>query len=191
MLELAVGKRLRSLAPSQGNEVRVERSGRANVNAIVILVSEHRLPLDRGRHRTREHARSEARTVFAQNNEHADPMPVWGRFKMASRVDSYEWRETFSRVCQPCSHQAREWATHHFLSRRGSWWVWIISPAGSDVSAGIVYDNRIFKLPEGAKLGANGCMRTFSSNPVGHEIFGRARVIEGDVHALSMLPILQ
>src|SRR5213076_1737501 len=44
-----------------------------------------------------------------------------------------------------------------------------------------------FKLPEGPSLGQR--LHThILGNPVGREIFGAARVIEGDVHALSMLP---
>ncbi len=51
----------------------------------------------------------------------------------------------------------------------------------------LVYDSRIFKLPEGPSLGQR--LHThILGNPVGREIFGAARVIEGDVHALSMLP---
>jgi flavin-dependent dehydrogenase len=59
--------------------------------------------------------------------------------------------------------------------------------ARGDVSAGIVYDHRIFKLPEGPSLGQR-LHAHILGNPVGREIFGAAHVIEGDVHALSMLP---
>src|SRR5205807_6257267 len=55
------------------------------------------------------------------------------------------------------------------------------------VSAGIVYDTRIFKLPDGSSL-SQRLHADILSNPVGREIFGAARVIEGDVHALSMMP---
>jgi hypothetical protein len=58
---------------------------------------------------------------------------------------------------------------------------------GGDVSAGIVYDNRIFKFPEGPTLGER-LHAHILQHPVGREIFGDAKVIEGDVHALSMLP---
>jgi hypothetical protein len=58
---------------------------------------------------------------------------------------------------------------------------------GGDVSAGIVYDSRIFKFPEGPTLGQR-LHAHILNNPVGREIFGAAKVIEGDVHALSMLP---
>src|SRR5262249_15047525 len=49
------------------------------------------------------------------------------------------------------------------------------------------YDSRIFKFPEGPTLGQR-LHAHILSNPVGREIFGAAKVIEGDVHALSMLP---
>ena len=58
---------------------------------------------------------------------------------------------------------------------------------GGDVSAGIVYDSRIFKFPEGPTLGQR-LHAHLLNNPIGREIFGAAKAIEGDVHALSVLP---
>jgi len=109
---------------------------------------------------------------------------VWARFNGVKEWDSYEWRQRFPDYANGC-RTAREWATNHLLGR--GWWVWIIPLQGGDVSAGIVYDSRIFKLTEGASLGQR-LHAHILSNPVGREIFGEARVIEGDVHALSMLP---
>jgi flavin-dependent dehydrogenase len=108
---------------------------------------------------------------------------VWARFDGVKQWDSYEWRERFPDYANPC-RTSREWATNHLLGR--GWWVWIIPLRGGDVSAGIVYDSRIFKLPEGPSLGERLHAHILGT-PVGREIFGRARVIEGDVHALSML----
>ncbi len=109
---------------------------------------------------------------------------VWARFSGVKEWDSYEWRQRFPNYANGC-FTAREWATNHLFGR--GWWVWIIPLQGGDVSAGIVYDSRIFKLPEGPSLGQR--LHThILGNPVGREIFGAARVIEGDVHALSMLP---
>jgi len=120
---------------------------------------------------------------FRPNTEH--PInAVWARFTGVKEWDSYEWRERFPDYANGC-RTAREWATNHLFGR--GWWVWIIPLHGGDVSAGIVYDNRIFKLPEGRSLGQR-LHDHILSNPVGREIFGAARVIEGDVHALSMLP---
>src|SRR6266478_9090304 len=120
---------------------------------------------------------------FRPNLEHPISA-VWARFNGVKEWDSYEWREKFPDYANGCL-TAREWATNHLFGR--GWWVWIIPLQGGDVSAGIVYDSRIFKLPEGPSL-AQRLHSHILSNPVGREIFGAARVIEGDVHALSMLP---
>ena len=120
---------------------------------------------------------------FRPNTEH--PInTVWARFAGVKEWDSYEWRERFPDYANGC-RTAREWATNHLFGR--GWWVWIIPLQGGDVSAGIVYDSRIFKLPEGPSLGQR-LHAHILANPVGREIFGGAHVIEGDVHALSMLP---
>ena len=129
-------------------------------------------------------------TMFARklgylrpNTEH--PInAVWARFTGVKEWDSYEWRERFPGYTNRC-RTAREWATNHLFGR--GWWVWIIPLHGGDVSAGIVYDSRIFKFPEGPSLGQR-LLAHILSNPVGREIFGSAHAIEGDVHALSMLP---
>jgi hypothetical protein len=67
------------------------------------------------------------------------------------------------------------------------WWCWIIPLRGGDGSAGIVYDSRLFKLPEGGTVAAR-LHAHMLLHPVGREIFGEAQSIEGDVHAFSALP---
>ncbi len=120
---------------------------------------------------------------FLPNTEH--PInAVWARFSGVKEWDSYEWRERFPDYANRC-RTAREWATNHLFGR--GWWVWMIPLHGGDVSAGIVYDSRIFKLPEGPSL-AQRLHTHILGNPVGRELFGAAKAIEGDVHALSMLP---
>jgi flavin-dependent dehydrogenase len=109
---------------------------------------------------------------------------VWARFSGVKQWDSYDWRERFPDYANDC-RTSREWATNHLFGR--GWWVWIIPLRGGDVSAGIVYDNRIFKFPDGPTLGQRLHAHVLA-NPVGREIFAAARVIEGDVHALSLLP---
>ena len=128
--------------------------------------------------------------MFARKLGHFRPNPehpinaVWARFSGVKEWDSYEWRQRFRDYANNC-RTARDWATNHLFGR--GWWVWIIPLQGGDVSAGIVYDSRIFKFPEGPSLGQR--LHThILSNPIGREIFGTAKVIEGDVHALSMLP---
>jgi flavin-dependent dehydrogenase len=119
---------------------------------------------------------------FRQNTEH--PInAVWARFTGVKDWDSYEWREKFPAYANAC-RTGRGWATNHLFGP--GWWCWIIPLRGGDVSAGIVYDNRLFKLPDGPSLGER-LHAHILANPIGREIFGQARFIEGDVHALSML----
>ena len=120
---------------------------------------------------------------FRQNTEH--PInSVWARFARVKDWDSYDWRERFPDYANAC-RTPRSGSTNHLMGH--GWWVWIIPLHGGDVSAGIVYDDRIFKLPDGPSLGER-LHAHILSNPVGREIFGEARVIEGDVHAYSGLP---
>jgi flavin-dependent dehydrogenase len=120
---------------------------------------------------------------FRANTEH--PInAVWARFTGTREWDSYEWREKFPEMANAC-RTGREWATNHLMGY--GWWCWIIPLRGGDVSAGIVYDERIFQLPPGATL-AQRLHDHLVSHPVGRAIFGDAKAIEGDVHAFSALP---
>ncbi len=120
---------------------------------------------------------------FQPNTEH--PInAVWARFTGVKDWDSYEWREKFRDYANAC-RTSRNWATNHLMGH--GWWCWIIPLHGGDVSAGIVYDSRIFKLAEGANLGER-LRAHLLSHPVGAEIFDGAQIIEGDVHAYSAMP---
>ena len=120
---------------------------------------------------------------FHQNTEH--PInAVWARFTGVKDWDSYEWRENFRDYANAC-RTSRNWATNHLMGH--GWWCWIIPLRGGDVSAGIVYDSRLFKMPEGASL-SERLRAHLLSHPVGAEIFSRAQVIEYDVHAFSAMP---
>ena len=76
---------------------------------------------------------------------------VWARFTGVKEWDSYEWREKFPEMANAC-RTSREWATNHLMGY--GWWCWIIPLRGGDVSAGVVYDSRIFDLPAGREFGA-------------------------------------
>jgi flavin-dependent dehydrogenase len=120
---------------------------------------------------------------YRPNNEH--PInAVWARFTGVKDWDSYDWREKFRDYMDAC-RTARSWATNHLMGH--GWWCWIIPLRGGDVSAGIVYDSRIFQLAEGANI-AERLHAHILANPVGREIFRDAHAIEGDVHAFSALP---
>ena len=120
---------------------------------------------------------------FRQNTEH--PInAVWARFTDVKDWDSYDWRERFPEYANAC-RTVRSMSTNHLMGR--GWWCWIIPLRGGAVSAGVVYDDRIFQLPEGPSL-AERLHSHLRGHPVGREIFDGARVIEGDVHAYSALP---
>jgi flavin-dependent dehydrogenase len=120
---------------------------------------------------------------FRPNLEH--PInAVWARFTGVRDWDSYDWRQKFPHYMAAC-RTARSWATNHLMGH--GWWCWIIPLRGGDVSAGLVYDSRIFSLPEGPTV-AERLYCHLTSHPVGREIFAKAKPIEGDVHAFSALP---
>lgn len=120
---------------------------------------------------------------FRANTEH--PInAVWARFTGVKDWDSYEWRERFPDYANAC-RTSRSWATNHLCG--DGWWSWIIPLRGGDVSAGVVYDSRLFNLPNGATL-SERLRNHLLGHPVGREIFANAEVIAGDVHAFSKLP---
>ncbi|MEP6937461.1 MAG: NAD(P)/FAD-dependent oxidoreductase, partial [Chthoniobacterales bacterium] len=120
---------------------------------------------------------------FRANTEH--PInAVWARFTGVKDWDSYEWRERFRDYANAC-RTSRNWATNHLMGH--GWWCWIIPLQGGDVSAGLVYDSRIFSLPNGANLGER-LRAHLLAHPIGREIFGEAEIVEHDTHAFSALP---
>ena len=120
---------------------------------------------------------------FRPNTEH--PInAVWARFSGVKDWDSYDWRERFPDYANAC-RTSRNWATNHLMGH--GWWCWIIPLKGGDVSAGLVYDSRIFKLNDGPNLGERLRAHLFT-HPVGREIFATAQPVEGDIHAFSALP---
>ena len=120
---------------------------------------------------------------FRQNTEH--PInAVWARFTGVKDWDSYEWREKFPDYAA-ASRTGRAWATNHLMGQ--GWWCWIIPLKGGDFSAGLVYDSRIFTLPEGANLGER-LQQHILAHPVGREIFRDAKIVEHDTRAYSALP---
>src|SRR2546423_2436153 len=120
---------------------------------------------------------------FRPNTEH--PInAVWARFTGAKDWDSYDWRERFPDYVADI-RTGRNWATNHPIGPR--WWGWIIPLKGGDVSAGVVYDSRLFQMPAGTNLGER-LHQHILRNPIGREIFAAAEIVDGDVHAYSAMP---
>ena len=109
---------------------------------------------------------------------------LWGRFTGVKDWDGHELRAKY-----PCwakaTRTARGWATNHLMGL--GWWCWIIPLKGGDTSIGLVYDTRLFEPPSGGTI-AERLQAHFKTHPVGREMLGDARIIEGDQRAYSALP---
>ncbi len=129
-------------------------------------------------------------TVLARKLGMLSPLPehptnsVWARFRGVKDLDGYELRGRypgFARACQA----SRTAATNHLTGY--GWWAWIIPLKGGDYSVGVVYDERLFTLPDGDSLAAR-LKAHLVEHPVGRELLGEAEAIPGDVKAYSGLP---
>ena len=94
---------------------------------------------------------------FRPNPEH--PInAVWARFHDVKEWDSYDWRERFRIMLIVVAPVASGPRTICSAAAGG---FGLFSLRGGDVSAGIVYDNRISNCRK-ARISLNDCMRTFS-----------------------------
>ncbi|HEY5813896.1 MAG TPA: NAD(P)/FAD-dependent oxidoreductase [Terrimicrobiaceae bacterium] len=109
---------------------------------------------------------------------------IWARFRNVKDWDGYELLSRFPDYARSCQVN-RASATNHLTGY--GWWCWIIPLRGGDYSAGLVYDARLYRPPDGARLG-DRLKAHLLSHPVGREIFGDAEYIDGDVKAYSSLP---
>lgn len=109
---------------------------------------------------------------------------LWARFRGVQDWDSHALRSRHSRYGSTvlCSRGA---ATNHLMGY--GWWCWIIPLRGGDVSAGLVFDTRLFRPPAGGSPGER-LLTHLRSHPVGREIFANAEPIAGDIHARARLP---
>jgi flavin-dependent dehydrogenase len=108
---------------------------------------------------------------------------VWARFRGVRDFDG-GWlegrnKERAGAVCQ------RGLSTNHFTG--AGWWVWVIPLPCGETSVGLVWDERIFRLPGGGSLGERfeAFLRSF---PAGRELLQGATRLEGDLHTLRDLP---
>lgn len=109
---------------------------------------------------------------------------VWARFRGVSDLDGYEIRERYPAYARAC-HASRSAATNHLTGH--GWWCWIIPLKGGDTSVGIVYDQRLFRLPPGESLSSR-LLSHLLEHPVGRELFRDAVPVPGDAKAYSALP---
>jgi flavin-dependent dehydrogenase len=109
---------------------------------------------------------------------------IWARFRNVKDWDGYDLLSRFPDYARSCQ-VSRASATNHLTGY--GWWCWIIPLRGGDYSAGLVYDTRLYRPPDGASLGER-LKAHLLTHPVGREIFQDAEYIEGDVKAYATLP---
>lgn len=109
---------------------------------------------------------------------------LWGRFTGVKDWDGHELHEKFPCYAKTC-RTSRAWATNH-LNGLG-WWCWIIPLKGGDYSIGLVYDTRLYTLPNEGTI-SERLHAHFMTHPVGREILAHAKPNEGDTRAYSSLP---
>lgn len=109
---------------------------------------------------------------------------IWARFRGTRDFDGHELRSRHAMFGKSC-FASRSAATNHLMGY--GWWCWVIPLKGGDFSAGLVYDSRLYRPPQGATLGER-LKAHLITHPVGREIFEHAEPVEGDVKAYSHLP---
>ncbi len=109
---------------------------------------------------------------------------LWARFTGVRDWDGHELRTRFPAWAE-ATRTGRGWATNHLMGL--GWWSWIIPLKGGDVSIGLTYDTRLFTPPAGGTIGERLAAH-FQTHPVGREMLGEARAIQGDQRAYSALP---
>lgn len=111
------------------------------------------------------------------NTEH--PIAAcWSRWQGVKSWDARELAEKYPAWAARCT-AVRHTATNHIIGR--GWWSWWIPLPGGDVSVGVVYDQRLVKLPAGRSLGES--IKTFLlQHPAARELLSGATWHEDDVH---------
>ncbi len=103
---------------------------------------------------------------------------VWTRFRNVNDLDSAASRagqtEWMSRVWAP-----RSVATNHLMGR--GWWCWLIPLSDGTLSAGIVWDRRLYELPPGENMVAR-LHAHLLQQPVGKLMFENAEPVEDDLY---------
>ncbi len=109
---------------------------------------------------------------------------IWGRFRGVKDLDGHDLRTRHPKFGRSCI-ASRSAATNHLTGY--GWWCWIIPLKGGDVSAGLVYDSRLYTPPEGARLG-DRLKAHLATHPLGRELFTDAELVETEARTYSGLP---
>lgn len=111
------------------------------------------------------------------NNEHPIAS-IWSRWQGVQCWDDTALHAEFPHYGQRC-FGVRQTATNHLVGR--GWWSWWIPLKGGDTSVGIVYDQRIVDLPDGADP-IDRMRKLLNAHPLAEKLLHTARHDPGDVH---------
>ncbi len=112
-------------------------------------------------------------------NEAHPTAALWSRWTGVKNLDGPELAAKYPEWAAQC-YGLRHMATNHMMG--DGWWCWFIPLKGGDMSIGLVYDQRLVRLPEGPSMGER--LRSFlvERHPVAREMLADARWQEDDVH---------
>jgi flavin-dependent dehydrogenase len=108
---------------------------------------------------------------------------VWCRFRKVNDLDSHISRSRYPALNTRVK-ASRAAATNHLTGR--GWWCWLIPLSDGTLSAGVVWDRRIFELPEGPSLEAR-LHAHLLTHPVGKLMFEHAEAVPDDATSYKNL----
>jgi len=120
---------------------------------------------------------------FHQNERHPISS-IWCRWTGVASLDSKALREQCRDFASRCKG-TRYTATNHFIGK--GWWAWCIPLKNSDVSIGIVYDERQVDLSGVSGL-KNKLLHVLNQHPVARELLKDASPVGDDLNFRRKLP---
>ena len=114
--------------------------------------------------------------VFKSMADEHQTSAMWTRFTGVRQLDSHAGRRLMGQTVG-CTVGSRELSTNHLTGY--GWWCWIIPLGNGEVSAGLVWDQRLFTPPSGGKV-QERVLEHLLKHPVGRVMFGDAKPVEGD-----------
>ena len=80
-------------------------------------------------------------------NEAHPTAALWSRWSGVKNLDGLELADKYPEWAAKC-YGLRHMATNHLMG--DGWWTWLIPLKGGDMSIGLVYDQRLVRVPPGA-----------------------------------------
>jgi flavin-dependent dehydrogenase len=112
-------------------------------------------------------------------NEDHPTAAVWSRWTGVKHLDGLELQNKYPEW-SAAQHGMRHMATNHLMGE--GWWSWWIPLKGGDVSIGLVWDQRLVKLPPGSSLGQRFKSFLLAQHPMAGELLEHAQLREDDVN---------